>query len=110
MKKYQVEVTNGAVNKFIDVRIDGNWVTDERSAIKMAESKINSAWTVIACTYKEAMTFTLHIGGTAVAEFEIEGDDRQEMIEKAWNEADRRITVAGFKTDLDYGLTWDEVK
>jgi hypothetical protein len=48
MEKYQVEVTNGSINKYIEIKKDGKWVTDEKSAILMAESKINSAWTVIA--------------------------------------------------------------
>ena len=108
MKKYQVEVTNGSINKYIEIKKDGKWVTDEKSAIKMAESKINSAWTVIAIEEQLERTYFLHIGGTCVAEFVIEGDDHQEMIEDAWEEAYRRIKAAGFKMDLDFGLTWED--
>jgi hypothetical protein len=47
---FKIEITNGIINKFMEIKEDGKWVTDYRSAIKMAESKINKAWTVIAVT------------------------------------------------------------
>lgn len=42
MKKYQVEITNGKRNQFIEVDQE-----NEKSAILKVESKINSTWTVI---------------------------------------------------------------
>lgn len=47
MTKYQVEITNGVVNKFMEIKKDGSWVTNEKTALQMAESKINRAWTII---------------------------------------------------------------
>lgn len=47
MKNYLVTVTNGIEKSILIIEKDGKWVTDLESAKKMAESKINSAWSVV---------------------------------------------------------------
>lgn len=44
---YIVGITNGILKKELEIVKDGEWVTDEKSALDMAATQINHHWEVV---------------------------------------------------------------